>query len=185
MRLCLLNGGGRGNARPPPISPLLPLSPAPHGAAKNEEMQPNGPEKASKGKERRDNVCQCGSVGDGRRHMEQCAVGTSIYGRKNVRLHFFEGCTCAVQKLFFVHQAFWAPLSVSDGKYGKLGRCVCMQKFYELRRRTLLLLPLIFRVPAARLLCVYVRSTLFFFPVLRFPLRMVKWHGKTNEPTCR
>ncbi len=76
-------------------------------------------------REKGDNVCQCGSVGDGRRHMEQCAVGTSIYGRKNVRLHFFEGCTCAVKKLFSVYQAFLGAFVGFGRKVRKIG-ALCM-----------------------------------------------------------
>ncbi len=46
---CSTEGEGTPARRPFLLLFLFP--PAPHGAAKNEEMQPNGPEKASKGKE--------------------------------------------------------------------------------------------------------------------------------------
>ena len=76
----------------PPAAHFSSSSPFPQRRMVLQRMRKCNPmdQKKPPREKRGDNVCQCGSVGDGRRHMEQCAVGTSIYGRKNVRLHFLK-----------------------------------------------------------------------------------------------
>ena len=122
----LAQRGGREGERPP-AAHFSSSSPFPQRRMVLQRMRKCNPmdQKKPPREKRGDNVCQCGSVGDGRRHMEQCAVGTSIYGRKNVRLHFFEGCTCAVKKLFSVYQAFLGAFVGFGRKVRKIG-ALCM-----------------------------------------------------------